>query len=66
MYVVYGARTPVPVLVLMAVVAGAVALWSGKPKMNATIEAGEVKVKFLDWYRSDQGPGERLPGFSNS
>lgn|GEM_PF-5336113 len=66
MHVVYGARTLVPVLVLVAVVAGAVALRSDKPKMSATMEAGEVKVKFLDWYRSDQGPGERLPGFSNS
>ena len=62
----YGLRTLVPVLLLAAVVAGAVAMWSDTLKINATIETGEVKVKFSDWYCPDQGPDERLPGFSNS
>jgi len=43
---VYGLRTVVPVLLLVAVVAGAVAMWSDTLKINATIETGEVKVKF--------------------
>jgi len=63
---VYGLRTLVPVLLLAAVVAGAVAMWSDTLKINATIETGEVKVKFSDWYCSDQGPDEQLPGFSDS
>jgi len=63
---VYGLRTVVPVLLLAAVVAGAVAMWSDTLKINAAIETGEVKVKFSDWYCSDQGPDEQLPGFSNS
>ena len=58
-------RTLVPVLLLVAVVAGALAMWSDTLKINATIETGEVKVKFSEWYCSDVGADPQAEGFSN-
>jgi len=63
---VYGLRTVVPVLVLMAVVAGALAMWSDTLKINATIETGSVEVKFSDWYCSDGGADPQAEGFHNT
>ncbi len=51
----YGLRTVVPVLVLMAVVAGALAMWSDTLKINATIETGSVDIEFVGTPRVYEG-----------
>jgi len=62
---VYGLRTLIPVLLLVTVVAGALAMWSDTLKINATIETGEVKVKFSEWYCNDVGADPQYDGFHN-
>jgi len=52
---VYGLRTVVPVLLLVAVVAGAVAMWSDTLKINAEIGTGEVDIEFFGTPRVFEG-----------
>jgi len=50
---------------VLAIIAGAIAMWSDILKINATIETGEVKVKFSEWYCSDKGADPQAKGFNN-
>ena len=51
----YGVRTVVPVLLLVAVVAGALAMWSDTLKINATIKTGDVDIEFVGTPRVFEG-----------
>ena len=55
----------IPILVLSAMLFGAVAMWSETLKINATINTGEVKVKFSSWSCSDTGSDPQAEGFHN-
>jgi len=46
---VYSIRTLIPVLLLITVTAGALAMWSDTLKISATVETGEVDVEFGDY-----------------
>jgi len=48
-------RTLVPVLLLVAVVAGALAMWSDTLKINATIETGDVDIAIVGTPRVFEG-----------
>jgi len=52
---VYGLRTIVPVLLLVAVVAGAVAMWSDTLKVNVVVETGDVDVGIVGTPRVFEG-----------
>ncbi len=43
----YSIRTLIPVLLLITVTAGALAMWSDTLKISATVETGEVDVEFV-------------------
>jgi len=59
-------KTVIPVIVALALIASAFAMWSESLGINVTINTGEVKVKFSDWSCSDTGADQQLPGFDNS
>ena len=58
-------KTIIPIIMVLAIIAGAIAMWSDTLKINATIETGEVKVKFSEWYCSDEGADPQAEGFNN-
>jgi len=59
-------KTIIPIIMVLAIIAGAVAMWYDTLKINATIETGEVKVKFSDWMCSDTGSDPQAEGFHNT
>jgi hypothetical protein len=59
-------KTIIPIIMVLAIIAGAVAMWYDTLKINATIETGKVKVKFSDWGCSDNGPDPQAEGFYNT
>jgi hypothetical protein len=58
-------KTIIPIIMVLAIIAGAVAMWYDTLKINATIETGEVKVKFSDWMCSDNGTDPQAEDFYN-
>ena len=58
-------KTIIPIIMVLAIIAGAVAMWYDTLKINATIETGEVKVKFSDWMCSDNGSDPQAEDFYN-
>ena len=59
-------KTIIPIIMVLAIIAGAVAMWYDTLKINATIETGKVKVKFSDWMCSDNGSDPQAEGFHNT
>lgn len=58
-------KTIAPILVVLAVLASAIAMWSETLMVNVTVKTGEVDVKFSDWYCSDTGPDPQAEGYHN-
>ena len=58
-------KTIIPIIMVLAIIAGAIAMWSDTLKINATIETGKVEVKFSDWYCSDEEADPQAEGFHN-
>ena len=56
----------IPLVMVVAVLGMAFAMWSETLMMNVTVNTGEVKVKFSGWGCSDTGPDPQAEGFSNS
>ncbi|MEM2020671.1 MAG: hypothetical protein QXP80_00390 [Zestosphaera sp.] len=51
--------------ILVLALGSALAMWSEELRINATVETGEVDVKWSDWWCSDEGPDPQAEGFRN-
>ncbi|MEM4717457.1 MAG: hypothetical protein QXE81_01700 [Desulfurococcaceae archaeon] len=52
-------------LILLATIGFALAMWYETLYVNVTVQTGEVKVEFSEWYCSDTGPDPQAEGFNN-
>ncbi len=51
--------------ILVLALGSALAMWSETLRINATVETGEVDVKWSEWWCSDEGPDPQGEGYSN-
>lgn len=52
-------------LTMLVAIGFALAMWSETLYVNVTVQTGEVKVEFSEWYCSDTGPDPQAEGFNN-